>query len=312
MISAFDEVRKNKRNSTLLLVFYIIIIAFIGGFAGFVLNPGSTGVSGIDLIGSWFFTGMILAAVISTIYSLIAIKYGSKIVIASTGAREVTKKEFPFLFNTVEGLTISAGLKKIPKCYVIESKALNAYATGPNPENSAIVVTTGLLEKMKRQELEGVIAHELSHIKNYDIRFMMLITVLVGIVTIFGQIALRVAFFSRGTRNSENSGQLKIALFLIGIVFMIAGPLFGKIVQLMISRKREYLADASGAIMTRYPEGLASALEKIKKDSNYEIKKVSSATEHLFISSPLRSRNINNIFSTHPPIEERIKKLRAM
>jgi heat shock protein HtpX len=200
----------------------------------------------------------------------------------------------------------------MPKVYVIDDSALNAFATGRDPENSAIVVTTGLLKKMNRQELEGVIAHEMSHIKNYDIRVMMLASVLVGVLTLLSDVMLRSVLWGGGRDRDRGGGS--IILIVIGLALVILSPLIGYLTQLAISRRREYLADAEGAMLTRYPPGLASALRKIAKDPDPLVDNANRATAHLFISTPFRKRTdfFTNLFSTHPPIEERIRRLEAM
>jgi len=304
MLSVFDEIRRNKKNSYILVGSYILIIGILGSFVSFVWT-GS--LQKIDL-----FTGFMIAIIISTIYSLIMLKSGDKMILSMAGAKPVSKKEYPFLYNTVEGLSLAAGLKNPPKCYVIKDSALNAFATGPEPEKSAIAVTTGLLDKMNRQELEGVIAHEMSHIKNYDIKYMMLVTVLVGLVTLISEICLRSVFYSRGGRDRD--GKAQIILLVIGLVFAIAGPIIGQIVKFAVSRQREYLADAGAVQLTRYPNGLKNALIKIKNDPDPLIEKANKATANLFISTPFRKKQsfLTKLFSTHPPLEDRIAKIEKM
>ena len=222
-------------------------------------------------------------------------------------ARPATHQEDIFLDNTVEGLAIAAGIPK-PKIYVIDDSAPNAFATGRDPEHAVICVTTGLMKKMNRVELEGVIAHEMSHVANYDIRFMMLVTVLVGTVALMSDIILR--SFLWGGKGRKGGGN--IALVLIGLVMLILAPLIAALMKMALSRRREFLADANGALLTRYPEGLASALEKLKNDKE-PLEAANKATAHLYIINPLREHKsfLNNLFSTHPPIEERVKRLRA-
>jgi heat shock protein HtpX len=228
-------------------------------------------------------------------------------------AKEVTKKDEPYLYHTIEGLALAAGIPT-PKAYIIEDPAPNAFATGRNPENSAIAVTRGLLQKLNRQELEGVIAHEMAHIKNYDIRAMMISSVMVGVIMLLSHFLLRSFLFSGGgNRDSGRGGGAQLIFILIGIALAILSPFIGKLIQLSIGRKREYAADAGGAVLTRYPEGLASALEKISKDTN-ELKSSNNAMAHLYISNPSKKKIsfMSRIMSTHPPTEERIKRLRAM
>ena len=233
-------------------------------------------------------------------------------ILTMTRAKPADRKKYPHFVNTVEGLAIAAGIKK-PKAYVIEDDALNAFATGRDPEHASITVTTGLLNKMNRLELEGVVAHEMSHIKNYDIRVMMLAAVMVGLTILLSDFLLRSFLWGGGGRKRE---QNKITLILIaaGIILAILSPFIGEAIKLAISRKREFLADADGALLTRYPKGLADALRKIKKDPDPLVDYANKATSHLFISTPFRKKKgfIAKLYSTHPPLDERIKALDAM
>ncbi len=277
---------------------FIILISLLGYVAGAIYGSP---------LGGFF-----LAALFAMFYAVIMYAQGDRIILATTGAREATKKEYPHLWHTVEGLAIAAGIQK-PKCYVIDDTALNAFATGKDPKHASITVTTGLLNKLNRQELEGVIAHEMSHIKNYDIRVMLLTAVLVGITILLSDFILRSFLWGRGGRD-RNNNQMVIILIVVGIALAILAPLIGELIKLAVSRKREFLADASGALLTRYPDGLASALEKISKDPDPLVDKANKATAHLFISTPFRKKTgiMTKLFSTHPPIEERIKRLREM
>jgi len=299
----FDEIRRNKTKSLLLVILFFLFVGLIGAAIGYYWFAGAP--------GGWEF-GVLLAVVVGTAYFLISWFAGDKMVLATTGAKPVTKQTHPYLVHTVEGLALAAGIPA-PQCYVIEDSALNAYATGIRPEKSAIVVTTGLLKTMNRQELEGVIAHEMSHVKNYDIRVMLLTAVLVGVTTLLADIFLRSLLFGRSNRDREG-GQLQFILLIAGLILVILSPLIAQLIKLAISRKREYLADASGAMLTRYPPGLASALRKIKADPDPLVDKANRATAHLFISTPFRKRKgfLTGLFSTHPPIEERIRRLEAM
>jgi heat shock protein HtpX len=293
-----DQIRSNKRKTYVILSLFLIIIALLG----YVLGA---------LYGAPIF-GFSVAAFGAMFYTVIMYTQGSNIVLKTTGAREVTKKEFPHLFHTVEGIALAAGIPK-PKCYVIDDTALNAFATGTKPEKASITVTTGLLNKLNRQELEGVIAHEMSHIKNYDIRVMLLSAVLVGITILLSDFILR-SFLWGGHGNRREGNQLTIVLIIVAIILAILAPIIGQMIKLAVSRRREYLADASGAKLTRYPEGLASALEKISKDPDPLVDKANKATAHLFISTPFRKKKqfLTSLFATHPPIDERIKRLRGM
>jgi len=294
-MNIYDQVQWNKTKSYLIMSLFIIFISFMGWIIGYIYNT------------PWLGFGFALIA--ATIYTIIAFIAGQGIILKATGAREVTKQEFPHLFHTIEGLAIAANIPT-PKAYVIDDPALNAFATGKDPTNSSITVTTGLLKKLDRQELEGVVAHEMSHIKNYDIRMMLITTVMIGIIILMSDLLLHMALFSKGGNKEGN--QIHIIMLVVGVVLAILSPLIGQLIQLAVSRKREYLADASGALLTRNPDGLASALEKIS--SNPDVKGASKATAHLYISNPFKNTKgfLKNLFSTHPPIEDRIKKLRAM
>jgi len=296
----FDEVRHNKIKSGILISFFVVILAALGAFLGYLYGN--------------IYLGLILAVSISSIYALISYHKGNKMILKMTGAKEVTKQEYPHLFHTVEGLAVAAGIPT-PKSYIIDDSALNAFATGKDPKNASITVTTGLLKVLNRQELEGVIAHEMSHIKNYDIRVMMLAAVLVGITVLLSDFILRSFLWGgAGRRRSSGGGNAHVILIVVGLVLAILAPLIGELIKLSISRKREFIADANGAILTRYPPGLASALKKISKDPDPLVDKANKATAHLFISTPFRKKKglVMRMFQTHPPIEERITRLEQM
>lgn len=295
---AFDEVKNNSIKSFLLMFFFIILIGALGAAIGIFYNS--------------MYIGLSFAIIFSIIYSVIGYYTGDKIILKMSKAKPVIKKEYPHLYHAVEGLAIAAGTPT-PKAYVIEDSALNAFATGRDPKHASIVVTTGLLEKLNREELEGVIAHEMSHVKTYDVRFMMLTAVLVGIVVLLSDFLLRSFLWGRH-RDSRDSGRAGIFLILIGLILAIITPIIGQMIKLAISRRREYMADANAAILTRYPPGLANALRKISKDPDPLVDNANRATAHLFISSPFRNTKglVTNLFSTHPPIEERIKRLEEM
>jgi heat shock protein HtpX len=296
-----DEIRKNKQKSVVIISAFFLFVLGIGALIGMIwIGQDQTGI----------ISGLVLATIVGLLYFVIVWSSGSELVLSATGARPVTKKEFPHLYHTVEGLAIAAGVPT-PACYVIDDTALNAYATGRDPEHSAIVVTTGLLQKLNRQELEGVVAHEMAHIRNLDIRVMLLASVLVGVLTLLSDILLRSFLFGGGR---DRGGNASIVLIVLGLVLAVLSPIIGYLIQLAISRQREYLADATGAELTRYPPGLASALRKISKDPDPLVDKANRATAHLFISTPFRDKSgfMTRLFSTHPPIEERIRRLEAM
>ncbi len=311
-MSFYDQIEKNKWKSALLVVVFIVIILAIGFFVGYIW--------GFD----YAILGLAIAAIVATIMSFTSYYHSDKIALASAGARPVTREEFPYYVNTVEGLSIAAGIP-VPKTYIIDTPAMNAFATGRDPEHAAIAVTRGLLENCNRLELEGVLAHEMSHIGNYDIRYMCMVVVLVGLLVIFANVVTRMIFFGGlgnrdrggGGGGGEGGGIVYLVIMVVGLVFLILSPIIGQLMQLAISRKREYLADATGAKLTRYPEGLASALEKLSSEAK-PFPRTSQATAHLWIIEPFKKEaqagkvRKSSLWSTHPPIEERIARLRAM
>ena len=255
---------------------------------------------------------MLRFSAISLIFSTL-IKDSSKITLAISHAKEIKKRDNFQLFTIVENLCIASGLPT-PKIYIIDDTAMNAFATGRDPENASVAITKGLLDKLDKSEIQGVMAHELSHIKNYDIRLQTIIVGLIGIIALTSDIFLRSIFYGR-RRSRSNNGKGNGIMLLIGIALAILTPIVAQVIKLAISRQREYLADASGAMMTRYPEGLASALEKISQDKE-PLEVANKATAHLYISNPLRNEKkmkfMNKMFSTHPDAKERITRLRGM
>lgn len=291
-----DEIAKNKRLSLLLAITVSLILFFLVYFIVYFLIP--------ELI----VIALPVSIILIVIYTYSSYSFGDSIVLSTTNAKLAEQNKHQYLLDTVEGLSIASGIPT-PKTYIIESQDLNAFATGRNPENASIAVTTGLIKTLNRQELEGVIAHEISHIKNRDILFMTLVAVLVGLAAILSHLIIRSMWFG-GQRNRRDKGGLIIIIFIIGIILAILAPIATRLVQFAVSRKREYLADASGVSITRYPEGLASALEKIANTNQGRIK-VSEAVNHLFFVDPQKS-SLDSLFATHPPIKERIKRLREM
>lgn len=269
-------------------------------------------IAGLAYVWSLYSNGgyfvVILATFFAIITSLFSFYSGDKVALSTSGAKEIEKKDNPYVWRMVENLAITAGVP-MPKVYIIEDSAMNAFATGRDPDHASIALTTGIINGLENEELEGVIAHEMSHVKNYDIRLMMVVIICVGIITLLADWLLR-SFIWRGRSRDENKGGG--ILILVGLVLAILSPLFAKLIQLAISRKREFLADASGSLLTRYPEGLARALEKINLQ-NKPLKRANKATAHLYISNPFKKDGkTSNLFSTHPPIAERIKALRSM
>lgn len=256
---------------------------------------------------------MWIAFIFATITSFFSFFFSDQLILATTGAKEIQKKDNPELFRIVENLAIGDGLPT-PRIYIMDSLAPNAFATGRDPKHAIVCVTSGILERLNKAELEGVIAHELSHVKNYDIRLMGIVAILVGFVALLSQMFMNNLFWGGG-RNRDRDDNAQGIFMLLGIVFAILSPIAATLIQLSISRKREYLADASGALLTRYPEALASALEKISSDQQ-PLKGASNATAHLFITNPFEKKSaaqhFASLFDTHPPIAERIKILRSM
>lgn len=297
MALTYTEITRNKLKSGILLILFVLFVMAFGFILFEYYQPGAG------------LTGLIVAAGVSLIWTGISLFSGDRITLIASGAKLVSKQNYPELVRLVENLSIAAGLPT-PKIHVIDSPALNAFATGRNPEHGVVAVTTGLLERLEKKELEGVLAHELSHIGNYDTRLLMIVTALMGVIMILSDMMWRIHFFG-GRRSDRNGGRADLIIMMIGLLFIILGPLFATLIKLAISRRRESLADATGSLMTRYPEGLASALEKIAQDVE-PLRTATKGTAHLYISNPLKGRTWTNFFSTHPPIEERIRTLREM
>jgi heat shock protein HtpX len=261
--------------------------------------------------------GLVIALLVWGIMTLVAFFQGDNIVLSMAGARKIGPQDHPRLYNIVEEMKIASGLERMPDIYIIDDPALNAFATGRSKEHTAVAITTGLLDKLNRDELQGVIAHEMAHIKNRDVQLMVLASVLLGAIVILSYYASRMLFFSGGSRRGSSrdsgGGIAQIIILVVGLVLMILAPIIAQIIYFGISRKREYLADASGALFTRYPEGLASALEKLQ-NNNTQVQKANKATAPMYISNPFYKKGIsaNDLFSTHPPLAERIRILRAM
>lgn len=288
----YSEIAKNKRKTVLLIGVFIALIGALAYFGGIYFGDFSITIGA--LIGS-------------VIYALISYFASAKAALAFNGAHEIKKRDNPELYRIVENLAITEGLPT-PKIHIIDDPALNAFATGRDPKHAHVAITTGLLATLNKQELQGVMAHELGHIKNYDIRVSMVAFGLVMVISLMADIFLRVSLFGGGNRDRENGNGVLVAL---GIVAMILAPMIAAVIQASISRKREFLADATGAMTTRYPEGLASALEKLKM-GNTAPRRQNTSTAHLFFANPLKGKSLSNMFSTHPPIDERIKILRGM
>lgn len=304
----WEQIRSNQIRSVMLIIIMGILLLAIGWTIGYAFFEGN----GI--------AGLIIALVVWGIMDLVALFQGDSIVLAMSGARKIGPSDHPRLYNVVEEMKIASGLEKMPAVYIIDDPALNAFATGRSPDHAAIAVTSGLLDKLNRDELQGVIAHEMGHIKNQDIKLMLIAGILLGAIVILAYYATRVMFFSSmsgGNRRRDSGGGggggIQIIVLVVGLVLMILAPIMAQLIYFGISRKREYLADASSALYTRYPEGLASALEKLA-NNNTHVQSANKATAPMYISNPFYKKglSVNDIMATHPPIADRIKVLRAM
>jgi len=300
----YEQIAANKRKTLLLLGLAIVLLGAVGYGIGTVYGYGPG--------------GLIVAVVIALLLQIGAYRYGDRLVLASARAKEVTQEEQPRLHNIVDGLAIAAGIPK-PRVWIVPEQAPNAFATGRDPEHSHIAVTQGLLETMNRVELEGVIGHEMSHILDRDILYGTIVATVIGAVVLISEFFLRSMWWGgmRGRRgNDRGGGGPEMILFVVGFVLLILAPLFGQMIQLAVSRNREYLADAQGAMLTRYPPGLIAALEKIGA-APHAMRSANNATAHLWLDQPSRfpaekTGFLERVFSTHPPIAERIKRLQEM
>jgi heat shock protein HtpX len=301
----YEQIASNKRKSFFLILFFLVLIFALAWAFGQLTEFGRYAV--------------IPAVILAVIMTWGSYYYSDKIALAVSRARPVSKEEYPYLYNVVEGLAIAAGIPK-PRCYVIDDTAPNAFASGRNPEKAVVVVTTGLLQKLNRAELEGVVAHELSHIKNYDILVQTLAVVMVGVIVLMSDWILRTFLWGGGRRRRSQSGKgggnAGAILVIVALALAVLSPLFAQLLRLAVSRKREFLADADGALLTRYPPGLASALRKLAADRE-PLEAANKATAHMYIINPLKDLKrgggpMAKLFSTHPPTEERIAALEKM
>ncbi len=289
----YSEIAANKRQTWLLI---ILVSALLIGLVSLIGR-----IEGLDIL-----TAILIGTAFASSFSLFSYFFSADIALSSSGAKQISKQQAPDLYNLVENLTIADGLP-MPTIYVIDDPSPNAFATGRDPQHASITFTTGILALLDKNELQGVAAHELSHVKNYDIRVMTIVVVLIGAIMLIANLFLRTnLFFGRRRDNKDNGGSV---LLIIGLVLAILSPIFAQLIKLAISRQREYLADASGALLTRYPQGLASALQKISQ-VNVPLRNANHATAHLFITNPFG--NIAGLFSTHPPIADRIARLNKM
>lgn len=298
MATLYNIADSNVRKTWFLITFFLVFVILLGWLFSNILNSSAI---------------LYIAVIFSVLTSISSYWYSDKIVLLSTGAKPIEKSDNPELYRIVENLCITAGIPT-PKIYILNEAQPNAFATGRDEKHAVVAVTKGLLGKLEKKEIEGVIAHELSHIKNKDMLLQTAVVVLVGVISIVTDFFLRISFWG-GNRNDDNNSNANALMMVLGIVVAILAPIAATMIQLSISRKREFLADASGALLTRYPEGLASALEKIASD-NSQLRTANSSNAHLFISSPFRGKEskswFNKLFMTHPPVEERVANLRGM
>jgi len=309
MVNIYEAVAANKRRSALVMVGFVVFVTL----AVFFISQGLSYYWGYEASGLGV-TG--LALIISGLISLGGYYFSDKIILTISGAREADRKKDFHFYTTTENLALASGLPK-PKLYVIQDSAPNAFATGRDPKHAVVCATTGLLEKLNRTELEGVVAHELSHIKNYDTRLLSVVAVLVGMVALLGDMFLRAQWLGGRKNREDNGGNLAALFFVIGIIFALLSPIVSQLIQLAISRRREFLADAGSVALTRQPSGLISALKKISADTE-PLEAANKATAHLYIVSPFKAKEKRSVgwfaglFNTHPPVVERIQALRAM
>jgi heat shock protein HtpX len=300
----YEAIAQNKRRSILLIAGAILLLGAVGFGLGYLFSSG--------------IVGLVVAVVIAAGLSIGSYRYGDRVVLASARAREVTQEQEPRLHNVVEGISLAAGIPK-PRVYVVPEQAPNAFATGRDPEHSSIAVTQGLLDMMNRVELEGVVAHEMSHVLDRDILVGTVVATLVGAAVLLSEFFMRSWLWGgfRGRRgNDAGGGGLELIVFAVGFVLLLLAPIFGQIIRLSVSRNREFLADAEGALLTRYPPGLISALKKIQA-APHAMRSANNATAHLWLEQPSRvpgdgKGTLEKLFSTHPPIEERIRRLEEM
>lgn len=304
-VNLYKNQATNTRKTWILMSVFLVFIMFIGWFFSYYFESRAI---------------LYFAVFFSIFMNIFSYWNSDKVVLKIAGAKPATREEYFDLYNLVENLSITAGLP-MPKVYIIQDPTPNAFATGRNKDHSAVAFTTGILALLNKTELEGVVAHELAHIGNRDILLQTVVVTLVGLVTLLADLFLRMTFWGGGSDNDRGGGNLQVILMVVGVILIILSPIIASLIQLTISRKREFLADSTGALLTRYPEGLASALEKIGSYSNGKMKKANHATAHMFISDPYganfgpnkkKKGRMSKMFSTHPPIEERVAKLRGI
>ena len=295
----YKQISQNKRKSYLLMLIFIVVIAGLA-WAWSQYSGGSSGI-------------VAAAIIFASIMSLVSFYAGDKVALSQSGAKEIEKKDNPYVWRMVENLSITAGLP-MPKVHIIDDKHMNAFATGRDPEHASVALTTGIINNLENEELEGVIAHELSHVKNYDIRLMMIVIVCIGIITLLSDWMLRSFIWGGRGRSSNSKGNG--AMIIVGLVLAILSPIFARLIQLAVSRKREFLADASAVAMTKNPQGMIDALQKLGLDKE-PLEAANKATAHLYITNPLKNLHggvgmFSKLFATHPPLSERVNALKSI
>lgn len=297
-----NQIAANHRNTVLLVGLIAFMLASVGGFVGYMMEAP--------------IAGIVIALVVAIVASVATYYGGGNMILSFSSAKPIEKSDHPQLFNVVEELSIAAGVP-MPQVHIIDDESPNAFATGRDPEHATVAITTGLLEQLNRDELQGVMGHELAHVRNRDILLSMMVGILAGTIVLIADSVTRYLFWTRGgrvSRGGRDRGAGGAILIVVGIVLAILAPLFARMIQFAVSREREYLADASAVALTRYPEGLASALEKLGNDEG-ELDAANRATAHLYIVNPFKAKRraeMDSVFDTHPPLDERIQRLRAM
>lgn len=296
-MTVYQQIQKNKLRTAVLISVFIALILGLSWFGGLYYGTDPYGALAVGIV-------------ISIVMSLFGYFGGSTMALVTSGAHQISKEESTYVWNMVENLSITAGIP-MPKVYVIDEPAMNAFATGRDPKHASIALTTGIINGLENEELEGVIAHELAHVRNYDTRLMTIVVVLVGVIALLGDWMLRARWLGHRRSNNRQGGQIELILLVVGLVFVILSPIIAQLIQLAISRRREYLADASAVLLTRYADGLASALQKVGAQGG-RLQRANHATAHLYFSNPFGARKFSALWSTHPPIEDRITALRKM
>ncbi len=317
-LNLYDEIARNKRKTVLILMLFPLVLAgliyttvfFVSYFIGLDAEQATQAIN-FQQINLMSTIAACITIVLAIIWAAVAWFTGDHIVLDSAGAKEISRITHPEIYVLVENLTIATGLP-LPRIYIMDDDSLNAFATGRDPEHASLALTRGIINKLNRAELEGVIGHELGHIANRDIRLTMLVATYIGAITLMGQILIRLAASSSRNKRGKNGGQITIILLILGFVFMIYGAIFAPLIMFALSRRREFQADATSAYMTRNPKGLASALEKISQDSRVEALDGKSMVAAACIAHAGAPQALTSLFATHPPIEERIAKLRSM